>query len=673
MKSSKLLPRRVRADRFEKIEYPFKYFNPLQSEVFRTTRGKDTNVIISAPTASGKTVCGEILAEDALHSETDKVIYLSPLKALTEEKYNSWTDPKHSWSGSAISIMTGDYKLTEKKGEELLRARVILTTYEMLAVRARRASQEKSQWIDDASILIVDESHFLGSESRGNHLECSLVDFTRRNPEARIVFLSATMDNTAELADWLLLLNGKETQVVVSDYRPVKLEVHFETFQAARGNAFGTYHRNEELKYDQTIELLRQYPDDQWLVFVHTKAAGREVLRRLHLGVTPDVAFHSADLDRTQREKVEKAFVEGRIRYLVATSTLAYGLNLPARRVCVVGTTRGMNEVDPSDVVQEFGRAGRPSFDTVGDAYLVLPETDERYWQWLLKEGVKVHSVLKDSLGFHLIGEIAEERVMTPEAAEGWYGRTLSCLQVQDSPNFEEVFELYENNGLIVKNRTSFVNNGTLEYVATSLGHIASLHYFEPLWVSAWADNFAVLKRRGLTDDAAFAWAYTSVSKEGFIGKELRGHVTEYLQAIGKQSLVSKTKQATADGVMLYNLLLGREAMRKTAPSLFSSLIHDLDRVVACLRHIFQRVLKYSNDETTVYWDRMHMRIRLAIQESLYELCTLPGIGKVYAGFLASNGIGTISEVRGRMSEVKNILPSKTCRVLSEYLKENNA
>lgn len=209
-------------------KYPFTTFNPVQSEVLR--RGNDNfNLVVASPTASGKTICGEILGGQVLHRRM-RVIYLSPLKALAEEKLGEWSAITHPWAKYKKCILTGDYKLTEEKRRELEKARIVISTYEMMAVRCRNDKWEKNTWLKKAGILIVDEAHFLSSEGRGDHLENALILFSRINSSARLVLLSATLLNCQEIAGWVERLTNKKTELIESKYRPCPLTVHFVTY-----------------------------------------------------------------------------------------------------------------------------------------------------------------------------------------------------------------------------------------------------------------------------------------------------------------------------------------------------------------------------------------------------------------------------------------------------------
>jgi replicative superfamily II helicase len=669
----------MRTSSYRYIKYPFKTFNPVQAQVLEHAE-EDTNLVVAAPTASGKTICGELIGGHTLENGLGTVIYLSPLKALTEEKRDTWTSSKHTWNEYEICVLTGDYQLTKQKEKELNDAAIILTTYEMMAVRCRRAASEKSDWIHNAGTLLVDESHFLSSEDRGSHLECALVNFSQYNPESRIVFLSATMVNVEELAEWLTTLNGKDTTTIVSDYRPCKLNVHFEAFTKAPGNVFGTYRENEARKYERLISTVSEHTDDQWLIFVHSKRAGRDLLRLFEKRYEGVTAFHNADLSRTQRAQIESYFKSGKIRYLIATSTLAYGMNLPARRVAICGVNRGINEVEPMDIIQEFGRAGRPSYDDEGDAYLILGNDEVPYWEKVINDGIQVKSKLTQSIGFHLIGEISEQRVDSLEAADTWFKKTLAFQQGLESlGRFESTIDVYKKEKLIrgaTNGSLDWGNSGIVEdtdetydeFEATTLGQIASMHYFDPLDVVAWKKNLWLLGHKNLrNNDAAFVWAWVSThtNKGGFIPSEMKEFAEDLMRQTRSLGLFVSGQQGVANGTILYHHLQGNEHVTKMFPAFVASIINDYMRVITCLKHIDARILRNRSSQ---YWNKMRLRISYGIPVEQYELCTLPGVGKKYSAELLEAGIRSIEDIKRRKGRTRAVLPAAVWRGVKDHL-----
>jgi helicase len=305
----------VPTSEFPAIRYKFSHFNPPQSEFWRRGRGRDANAVVAANTSAGKTVIAEMAIQAALDAGRC-ALYLSPLRALTSEKHGDWTDPNHSWSARRISIVTGDYQLTERRKAELDAAEIVALTSEMLDSRVKKHRSEKSAFLLRAGVVVVDEAHLLGSEGRGAAVENALMGFSRLNPSCRLVLLSATMPNVAQIADWVRSLNGKDTVLIESDYRPCKLTVHFERFQDGH-----SYQQDQDELVRKAAHVVRMNRPDKFIAFVHTKKAGRDMKEALERGGLK-AEFHSADLDRGERQDIETRFRGRELDVVVATSTL---------------------------------------------------------------------------------------------------------------------------------------------------------------------------------------------------------------------------------------------------------------------------------------------------------------------------------------------------------------
>lgn len=336
---------------FPLLKFKFETFNPVQSQVLKIY-GEDINIVIGSSTSSGKTAMAEMIMAHTIEVKKKKAIFLSPLKAVSQEKYDDWTDPLHGFSKYKVSIVTGDYRLTESRIKELNEANIIIMTTEMLDFRTRKLESERNEWLKEVGCTVVDEAHMVGMNGRGDKTESALMRFTKKNQYARVVLLSATMPNTPELGEWLNKLNGKKTECVISDYRPVKLEVHYEQY-VDKGN----YTDVEDSKMSKSIEIVKTYPNDKFIIFCHTKNTARTLHKKLEF-LDEKADLHMAELDMKARKKVVEDF-KGDLRIIVATPTLSFGINLPSRRVIVNGVHRGMSLIEPLDVKQMIGRSGR--------------------------------------------------------------------------------------------------------------------------------------------------------------------------------------------------------------------------------------------------------------------------------------------------------------------------
>ena len=297
---------------------PFGTFNKAQ-EVAVPFLDQDVNLVVSFPTAGGKTVLAECAF--AYHLKTckdSKVVYVSPLRSLSAERYDDWC-ANEQFSPYGVLLSTGD-ALASK--EDFEKHRMLILTNESFDAKTR--NQTHHEWLRDTACVAFDEAHLLGQDGRGDSLEVSLVRFTRINPDARLIFLSATMENVAEISEWVKSLNGKRTIKVKSKWRPTKLKTKLHKLVVEEGD------KSQAVKARKVREILMAIPSyEKVLVFVHSKSFGTDLAKMLRReGIACE--FHNASLSRANREKIEKAFndPDSGLNVLVSTSTLSAGVNI---------------------------------------------------------------------------------------------------------------------------------------------------------------------------------------------------------------------------------------------------------------------------------------------------------------------------------------------------------
>ena len=162
------------------------------------------NLLVSIPTASGKT----LVAEMAMHrhiAHKGKCLYIVPLKALASEKFDEFTN-----KGVRVGIATGDF---DRRDDMLGRNDIIVATSEKVDSLLRNSAS----WIKDITLLVIDEVHLIDSQNRGPTLEMVIAKLRYRNPSMQVIGLSATIGNPGTLAGWL------DAALVTGTWRPVDL------------------------------------------------------------------------------------------------------------------------------------------------------------------------------------------------------------------------------------------------------------------------------------------------------------------------------------------------------------------------------------------------------------------------------------------------------------------
>lgn len=186
----------------------FTSLRPSQTKSIDAGLFDDKNLLVCTPTASGKTLVGELAALNAILHDRGKAVYIVPLRALASEKFRQF---RKDYPNLKIAMSTGD--LDEAEGH-LGHADVIIVTSEKFDSLLRH----KVEWLRMVKTVVVDEIHLLNDADRGPTLEIVLTIIRKALPRAQIIGLSATIGNRRELAAWL------NATLVEDSWRPVKLD-----------------------------------------------------------------------------------------------------------------------------------------------------------------------------------------------------------------------------------------------------------------------------------------------------------------------------------------------------------------------------------------------------------------------------------------------------------------
>jgi replicative superfamily II helicase len=641
---------------FDLIKYPEEWkFQPIQGAVAKLVNheGFSQNVVISSPTGSGKTLPAEMVIAHCLERMKKKAIYLSPFKALTQEKWDEWQEGV--FKDKNISIVTGDYTLTKKRVEELRAADIILLTTEMLDSRTRRMKAEKNDWLLDVGVVVADETHIITMADRGDKTEAGLMRFFKLNRDALLVCISATMPNVDELGKWATVLNGKKTLVLKSTWRPVTLNVHAVPYYSKR------YWDAEAEKETLTLDLIKEHAPDKFLVFVHAKRSGYALLRRLRDdGITAD--FHSADLNLDDRLRIESEFKdrENGIRVLVSTSTTAWGVNLPARRCIIFGVTRGLSPVDPMDIIQEIGRSGRPGLDPEGDAYIICPYDDQHYWANIVENCPLIRSQMlhEDVLGFHICAELGQ-KPMSIHQIRDWYSRSLAKLQGMDldADFVEQILKELVRIGCVEYDHAW--NN----YKLTGLGRVSAWLYYDPWTVAGWFENFKryiapeegspieAMKSQGLDEAIAICLANVPAYEMSYVPKDFEAQVGMLAR---KWAHYFPQFRAGCGTMMLAIAEMLKDGKVSNGLNIFYRQISfDMNRIVQALKLIDNMAGKWGRQE---WFEVLGLRVRYGVPEKMIELVKIKGIGGVRAKKLYKEGIKSIADFVKKPKTAKKIL-----------------
>jgi len=470
-------------------ENGIKELRPPQKRVLeRGLLDKGKNFLISIPTASGKTLIGEIaLLNHLLEDRNKKGLFIVPLKALASEKYEEFRR-KYERYGIKVALSIGDYD----EEEDLEDYNIIITTAEKLDSLIRH----RVRWIEDVSVAIIDEIHLIGNEERGGTLEV-LITKLKSKYNVQIIGLSATIGNPEELAEWL------DAELVIDTWRPVKLKKGIgyrdkilfvgEDGEVVEEYPLKTYNSRSEL-FNLVIDCVLD--GGSLLIFCNSKRKAVEEAEKLDLRdylsreelrelrrikeeilsvfdrptetcktlaecIERGVAFHHAGLTYEQRRIVEEAFRRRIIKVICCTPTLSMGVNVPCRRAIVKDLKRfskgRMVFIPKMEILQCIGRAGRPNLDPYGEGIIYVDGkvSAEEVKKYLVGPVEPIFSELSNPriLRSHILGLIALGDVRDRESLRNFIENTFYAYQYGNTAkileDIEEVVRFLEFSGFI--------------------------------------------------------------------------------------------------------------------------------------------------------------------------------------------------------------------------------
>ena len=395
-------------------EFPFE-LDDFQKEACKCiSEGK--SVVVCAPTGAGKTVIAEHAINCALE-KCEKVFYTTPLKALSNQKYNDFAE---KYGHDKVGLLTGDTSINRN-------AQIVVMTTEVFRNMLYGTNfGSVTDNLKNVKYVILDEVHYMNDEQRGTVWEESII-YCPTN--VQIVALSATVANADKLTEWINTVHSK-TELINTDFRPVPLRFYY--FDSSQPNTLlplltpnGTLNKKikpekKEFKRGKAVQkkntvkdVVRNLHEKNMLPAIYftfsrkkcdeqmekcaslclvTKKEQEEIKQIIdeYIAENPylyknkhieylllGVASHHAGLLPGWKMLVEKLFQKGLIKVVFATETLAAGINMPARSTVISSiskrTDSGHRTLTPSEFLQMSGRAGRRGMDEIG--YVVIVGT----------------------------------------------------------------------------------------------------------------------------------------------------------------------------------------------------------------------------------------------------------------------------------------------------------
>ncbi|ORY31658.1 Sec63 Brl domain-domain-containing protein [Naematelia encephala] len=594
--------------------------NRMQSIIQPTAMNTNENLLICAPTGAGKTDVAlmsilrvlEQYTEPgpsthpsgfSIHRDAFKIIYVAPMKALAAEITRKF-GKRLAWLGIKVRELTGDMQLTR---QEIADTQVIVTTPEKWDVVTRKPTRE-GELASKVRLLIIDEVHLL-NEERGAVIE-TIVARTLRQVESsqsliRIVGLSATLPNYIDVSDFLRVNRYQGLFFFDASFRPVPLEQHF-IGVVGKPRSQAAIRNMDRVVFDKVAELVQD--GHQVMVFVHarkeTVKSAQNLLEmakeegmtsffdprehpkfdfyRRDIGTSRNkemkelfdsgFGIHHAGMLRSDRNMMERMFEDQAIKVLCCTSTLAWGVNLPAHAVIIKGTqvydsSKGaFVDLSVLDVLQIFGRAGRPGYETSGVGYICTTgDKLDHYLQTIMAQH-PIESKFIPGMIDSLNAEISLGTISNVAEAIEWLGYTYLFVRMRKEPFIYGMsHDEPVDDPQIGKKRLELVMNatrqlqsakmvrfdeGTQAFAISDLGRIAAKYYLKYQTLEIFNEKFhAKMKNADLFVMLSHATEFEQI--------QIRESENEELTAILESDhVVMEVKDGTTSKQGKVNILL---------------------------------------------------------------------------------------------------------------------
>lgn len=685
---------------------------PPQADVIRKGLFKERNLIISLPTAGGKTLIATLAIINKLQKSKCQVVYIVPLVALANEKYEYYKKMfEKKWK---VAISVGDL---DSSDPWLADYDLIICTTEKLDSLIRHGSP----WIKNIGLIIIDEIHLLNDISRGPTLEILLTRLKEIVPRAQIFGLSATIRNADELAKWLNAI------LVLSDFRPVKLYEGV-SFNSKIQFYERTSYELSKLETEAAITENTLNLNKQVLFFVATRKSAENLAEKLckitkfNLGrnekfqletlaseiqnvldmptrqckklancIKNGVAFHHAGLLGKQKRMIEDNFRSGLIKAIAATPTLALGVNLPAFRVVIRDARRyyqglGSVYIPVLEYKQMTGRAGRPQFDEFGESILVArteEDAQDLVDRFIMGEPENISSKLavESILRMHTLALIASEFCRSEKSLMDFFSRTFYAFQYGDISLVEEkIFNILEQ-----LSEWGFITIKKERIVATRIGKRVSDLYIDPLTAHHFINSIKYSEKRNIqpfsflqtissiiemkpllsvrTGEFSEISELISARENQFLQKipeEWDLDFDEFLKSI-KTALMFESwiEESTEDQIL---------AKYRVAPGELRNRLENADWLVYSLQEL---ALLLGYKEILKNIRKLRVRLFYGIRGELIPLVRLKQVGRMRARKLWKSGLKSLEDLRKiPLESLSIIIGRKVATLIKEQLGE---
>jgi helicase len=699
------------------------------------------NLIIFAPTSSGKTLVGEIVSVHYAMAKK-RALYLVPMKALAEEKYHHFKE-MYGELGIKTIISTHDRKEHDQDLErkEFHIAVVVFEKLNALLVK-------NPSLLEGIGLVVVDELQMMGDATRGADLELLLTKILLSPFRPQLLGLSAVLGDAEDLARWL------KAELLIDRRRPVELRKgifsrgifsYLEHNSGMEGEEKWPLSEEdeEEIFSLRAAKYLAEENGEQGIIFLPDKLAtetlGEKLKDMVRFPAAPGaieelesfeesyskdlllallsngIAIHNADLSWEERDLVERYFRKGEIRIILSTSTLAMGINLPAKNVFIPekkwstplhGDRLAMSDITKAEHENMGGRAGRLGFvGEFGRAILVTssPFQKNALYEYYVKGGFEnLHPALRDEdLDLYCLNLVAsglcsaEEEIQkfllsTYTGVSCWVGKSGISVAAPFCDKIGGIIDKCLNWGLLkrdVQDRLQATERGKVTAqmgisVDTCLNLLKWMDLCDPMRVS----DLEVLVAAALTVDAREI--HVPLRKSEFRQSKYRNLFRGEVERLGEgdkilfKSILGPShrplyeqERALKKALILYQWISSSPTREiEEAHNVFSGAIKKMGEEFSWLIEAISTLAKADGwpEQVIKKMDVLGERLSFGIDSKGLELAKLRirGLGRGYISRLAANGYDTPKALSDlSIEELAKIIPEDLARRIGQRLR----
>ena len=501
----------------EEVKFINEYFNQIQSKVLQTALYTDENLLICAPTSSGKTNIALLTILRLISKYRDentgtinlnkfKIIYIAPMKALVKETVGNFSQRLSNYNIN-VRELSGDVNLSKY---EINNTNIIVTTPEKYDIITRKSGDRT--FSDKVQLIIIDEIHLL-HDTRGAVIE-SIIARTIMNSEhnkeneVRLVALSATLPNYNDIADFCHVNKKKGLFYFDTSFRPIPLSQIYIGITEKKG--IKKLQLINEITYNKVYERLCN--NKQIIIFTHSRRETMKTAKFLiekskeknhestfRLSSSKQMEFdeiikndtednllknkelldifeysigiHHAGMHQSDKKLIEEYFNNGYLKVIISTATLAWGINLPAHTVIIKGTQiynpekGNWCELSFLDIIQMMGRAGRVGYFEVdkknnfGEGIIITSYNELKFYLSLINNNLPIESQLISSLPDCLNAEIVSGNVSNVFEGANWLSYTYLFVRMMKNHSLYCISDdIFNNDNLLENWRISLIH-----------------------------------------------------------------------------------------------------------------------------------------------------------------------------------------------------------------------